>query len=156
DIYEDNAYEAAVEAKVLESSMLERLKEPLSSIKPMKAVFDQEYVKRINGPHVKTGKTKMDDALALIEDIEQFRKNSGASRLAMIWCGSTEVFHRPAAVHENLKTFEEGLYKNDPDIAPSQIYAYAALKSGVPFANGAPNLTTDVPVMLDLARDRQI
>jgi myo-inositol-1-phosphate synthase len=156
DIYEDNAYEAAVEAKVLESSMLDKLKEPLSAIKPMKAVFDQNYVKRINGPHVKTGKTKMDNALALIDDIEQFRKNSGASRLAMIWCGSTEVFHRPAAVHENLKTFEEGLCKNDPDIAPSQIYAYAALKSGVPFANGAPNLTTDVPVMLELARERQI
>jgi myo-inositol-1-phosphate synthase len=156
DIYEDSAYEAAVEAKVLESSMLDKLKEPLSAIKPMKAVFDQNYVKRINGPHVKTGKTRMDDAQALIDDIEQFRKNSGASRLAMIWCGSTEVFHRPAAVHENLKTFEEGLCKNDPDIAPSQIYAYAALKSGVPFANGAPNLTTDVPVMLELARERQI
>jgi myo-inositol-1-phosphate synthase len=156
DIYEDNAYEAAVEAKVLESSMLDQLKEPLSAMKPMKAVFDQNYVKRINGPHVKTGKTKMDNALALIDDIEQFRKNSGASRLAMIWCGSTEVFHRPAAVHENLKTFEEGLCKNDPEIAPSQIYAYAALKSGVPFANGAPNLTTDVPVMLELARERQI
>jgi myo-inositol-1-phosphate synthase len=156
DIYEDNAYEAAVEAKVLEPSMLDKLKEPLSAIKPMKAVFDQNYVKRINGPHVKTGKTKMDNALALIDDIEQFRKNSGASRLAMIWCGSTEVFHRPAAVHENLKTFEEGLCKNDPEIAPSQIYAYAALKSGVPFANGAPNLTTDVPVMLELARERQI
>jgi myo-inositol-1-phosphate synthase len=156
DIYEDNAYEAAVEAKVLESSMLDQLKEPLSAMKPMKAVFDQNYVKRINGPHVKTGKTKMDNALALIDDIEQFRKNSGASRLAMIWCGSTEVFHRPAPVHENLKTFEEGLCKNDPEIAPSQIYAYAALKSGVPFANGAPNLTTDVPVMLELARERQI
>ena len=156
DIYEDNAYEAAVEAKVLETSMLDRLKEPLSAIKPMKAVFDQEYVKRINGPHVKTGKTKMDNALALIDDIEQFRQSSGASRLAMIWCGSTEVFHRPAAVHQTLKSFEEGLCKNDPEIAPSQIYAYAALKSNVPFANGAPNLTTDIPVMLDLARERQI
>ncbi|MEO8125857.1 MAG: inositol-3-phosphate synthase [Bryobacteraceae bacterium] len=156
DIYEDTAYEAAVEAKVLESSMLDRLKEPLSAIKPMKAVFDQEYVKRINGPHVKTGKTKMDNALALIDDIEQFRQSSGASRLAMIWCGSTEVFHRPAAVHQTLQSFEQGLCKNDPEIAPSQIYAYAALKSNVPFANGAPNLTTDIPVMLDLARERQI
>jgi myo-inositol-1-phosphate synthase len=156
DIYEDNAYEAAVEAKVLEAPMLERLKEPLSAIKPMKAVFDQEYVKRINGPHVKDGKTKMDKAQALIDDIEQFRQSSGAARLAMIWCGSTEVFHRPAAVHQTLKSFEEGLCKNDPEIAPSQIYAYAALKSNVPFANGAPNLTTDIPVMLDLARERQI
>ena len=156
DIYEDNAYEAAVEAKVLETSMLDRLKEPLSAIKPMKAVFDQEYVKRINGPHVKTGKTKMDNALALIDDIEQFRQSSGAARLAMIWCGSTEVFHRPAAVHQTLQSFEEGLCKNDPEIAPSQIYAYAALKSNVPFANGAPNLTTDIPVMLELARERQV
>src|SRR6185369_3362918 len=156
DIYEDNGYQAAVEAKVLEASMLERLKEPLSAIKPMKAVFDQEYVKRINGPHVKTGKTKMDNAQALIDDIEQFRQSSGASRLAMIWCGSTEVFHRPAAVHQSLKAFEEGLCKNDPEISPSQIYAYAALKSNVPFANGAPNLTTDIPVMLDLARERQV
>ena len=156
DIYEDNAYEAAVEAKVLETSMLDRLKEPLSAIKPMKAVFDQEYVKRINGPHVKTGKTKMDNALALIDDIEQFRQSSGAARLVMIWCGSTEVFHQPSAVHQTLQSFEEGLCKNDPEIAPSQIYAYAALKSNVPFANGAPNLTTDIPVMLDLARERQI
>ena len=156
DIYEDNAYEAAVEAKVLETSMLERLKEPLSAIKPMKAVFDQEYVKRINGPHVKTGKTKMDNALALIDDIEQFRQSSGAARLVMIWCGSTEVFHQPSAVHQTLQSFEEGLCNNDPEIAPSQIYAYAALKSNVPFANGAPNLTTDIPVMLDLARERQV
>jgi myo-inositol-1-phosphate synthase len=156
DIYEDNAYEAAVEAKVLETSMLDRLKEPLSAIKPMKAVFDREYVKRINGPHVKTGKTKMDNALALIDDIEQFRQSSGAARLAMIWCGSTEVFHRPAGVHQTLQSFEEGLCKNDPEIAPSQIYAYAALKSNVPFANGAPNLTTDIPVMLELARERQV
>ena len=156
DIYEDNAYEAAVEAKVLETSMLDRLKEPLSAIKPMKAVFDQEYVKRINGPHVKTGKTKMDNALALIDDIEQFRQSSGAARLVMIWCGSTEVFHQPSAVHQTLQSFEEGLCKNDPEIAPSQIYAYAALKSNVPFANGAPNLTTDIPVMLDLARERQV
>jgi myo-inositol-1-phosphate synthase len=136
--------------------MLDRLKEPLSAIKPMKAVFDQQYVKRINGPHVKTGKTKMDNAQALIDDIEQFRQSSGAARLAMIWCGSTEVFHKPAAVHQTLASFEEGLCKNDPDIAPSQIYAYAALKSNVPFANGAPNLTTDIPVMLDLARERQV
>lgn len=156
DIYEDNAYEAAVEAKVLETSMLDRLKEPLSAIKPMKAVFDQEYVKRINGPHVKTGKTKMDNALALIDDIEQFRQSSGAARLVMIWCGSTEVFHQPSAVHQTLQSFEEGLCNNDPEIAPSQIYAYAALKSNVPFANGAPNLTTDIPVMLDLARERQV
>jgi myo-inositol-1-phosphate synthase len=156
DIYEDNTYEAAVNAKVLERTQIEALKEPLSAIRPMKAVFDPEYIKRINGPNVKEGKTKMDKAEMLMDDIEQFRKTNNTSRLVMIWCGSTEVFHRPAAVHQTLKDFECGLIKNDPEIAPSQIYAYAALKSGVPYANGAPNLTTDTPALLDLARERNL
>ena len=156
DIFEDTAYEAAVNAKVLEASLLEKVKAPLSAIRPMKAVFDHEYVRRINGPNVKDRGTKMDKAEMLIEDIDQFRKTHNASRLIMIWCASTEVFHKPAQVHQTLKDFECGLMKNDPDIAPSQIYAYAALKSGVPFANGAPNLTTDTPALLELARDRNI
>ena len=156
DIYEDTAYEAAVNAKVLEPALLEKLKQPLSSIKPMKAVFDKEYIRNIDGPNVKQAKTKMDKAEMLLEDIEQFRKTNDCSRLMMIWCGSTEVFHKPVAVHQTLKDFECGLMKNDPDIAPSQIYAYAALKSGVPYANGAPNLTTDTPALLELARERQM
>ena len=156
DIYEDTAYEAAVNAKVLEPTLLEKLKEPLSAIKPMKAVFDREYIRNIDGPNVKQAKTKMDKAEMLLEDIEQFRKTNNCSRLMMIWCGSTEVFHKPVAVHQTLKDFECGLLKNDPDIAPSQIYAYAALKSGVPYANGAPNLTTDTPALLELARDRNV
>ena len=156
DIYEDTAYEAAVNAKVLEPSLLAQLKEPLSAIKPMKAVFDPEYIRRINGPNVKTKGSKMDKAQALMDDIAQFRETSGASRLVMIWCGSTEVFHRAAAVHQTIESFEKGLCNNDPEIAPSQIYAYAALKSGVPFANGAPNLTTDTPALLDLARERNV
>jgi myo-inositol-1-phosphate synthase len=156
DIYDANAYEAAVQAKVLEGGHLEQVKEPLSKVRPMKAVFDQNYVKRISGPNVKQAPNNMDKARMLMDDIRNFQKDSGASRLVMIWCGSTEVFGRPAACHENLKTFEEGLCKNDPNIAPSQIYAYAALQSGVPFANGAPNLTTDVPALLDLARDRSL
>jgi myo-inositol-1-phosphate synthase len=156
DIYEDTAYEAAANARVLEAPQLEKLKEPLSAIKPMKAVFDQEYVKRIHGPNVKEAKTKMDKAEMLLEDIKNFQETNGVSRSVMIWCGSTEVFHRPAAVHQTLKDFECGLMKNDPEIAPSQIYAYAALKSGIPFANGAPNLTTDTPALLDLARERNI
>jgi myo-inositol-1-phosphate synthase len=154
DIYEDTAYEAAANARVLEAPQLEKLKEPLSAIKPMKAVFDQEYVKRIHGPNVKEAKTKMDKAEMLLEDIRQFQETNKVSRSVMIWCGSTEVFHRPAAVHQTLKDFECGLMKNDPEIAPSQIYAYAALKSGIPFANGAPNLTTDMPALLELARER--
>jgi myo-inositol-1-phosphate synthase len=156
DIYEDNAYEAACEAKVLERPTLDLLKGPLSAVKPMKAVFDSEYIRRINGPNVKQGKSKMDLAHALIDDIEQFKKNNGVSRTVMIWCASTEVFHRPAPVHQNVKSFEDGLCKSDPEIAPSQIYAYAALKCGVPFANGAPNLTTDTPALLELARERYI
>jgi myo-inositol-1-phosphate synthase len=156
DIYEDTAYEAAANARVLEPTQLEKLKEPLSAIRPMKAVFDSEYVRRINGPNVKTTGSKMDKTEMLMDDIAQFRKTSNAERLVMIWCGSTEVFHRPAAVHQTLKDFEAGLVNNDPEISPSQMYAYAALKSGVPFANGAPNLTTDTPALLDLARDRNM
>jgi myo-inositol-1-phosphate synthase len=156
DIFEDSAYQAAVHANVLEASLLEKVRQPLEAIQPMKAVFDQNYVKRIHGPNVKTGGSKMNQAEMLVEDIRQFRESSGAARLVMIWCGSTEVYHKPGAVHQTLKDFECGLQKNDPDIAPSQIYAYAALKSGVPFANGAPNLTTDTPALLDLARERQI
>ena len=156
DIYEDNAYEAATNASVLDRALLEQVKEPLSALRPMKAVFDHEYVKRINGPNVKQAANNMEKAEMLIQDIEDFRKNNDCSRLVMIWCGSTEVFHRPGAVHQTLRDFECGLQKNDPDIAPSQIYAYAALKCGVPFANGAPNLTTDMPALLDLARERQL
>ncbi len=156
DIYEDSAYQAATNARVLEPSLLEKVREPLEAIQPMKAVFDHEYVRRINGPNVKQNGTKMDKAEMLMEDIREFQSRTGASRLVMIWCGSTEVFHKPAAVHQSLKDFECGLMKNDPDIAPSQIYAYAALKLGVPFANGAPNLTTDTAALLELARDRQV
>jgi myo-inositol-1-phosphate synthase len=156
DIYEDNAYEAALHAKVLEHELLERVKEPLSAIQPMKAVFDPEYVRRIHGPNVKQGGTKMDQAHMLMEDIEQFRVAQGCARMVMIWCASTEVYHQPAATHGTLQDFECGLMKNDPEIAPSQIYAYAALKCGVPFANGAPNLTTDTPALLELARDRNL
>ncbi|MBS1831375.1 MAG: inositol-3-phosphate synthase [Acidobacteria bacterium] len=156
DIYEDNAYEAAVNARVFDAQHLDAVKTELSAIQPMKAVFDPEYVKRINGPNVKTQGTKMDKAQALMEDIRQFKAANGVDRCVMIWCGSTEVFHKPAAVHQTLASFEEGLRKNDPEIAPSQIYAYAALQMGVPYANGAPNLTTDTPALLELARDRNV
>jgi myo-inositol-1-phosphate synthase len=156
DIFEDNCFEAAQRAGVLEKPLLDQLQAPLSAIRPMKAVFDQEYVKRITGPNVKSQGSKMDKAEMLMEDIRNFRQSSGAARLAMIWCGSTEVFHRAAAVHQTLKDFECGLMKNDPEISPSQIYAYAALKSGVPYANGAPHLTVDTPAMMELAREREM
>jgi len=153
DIYEDNAYQAASNARVLEQAQLDSVKGPLEAIQPMKAVFDHSYVRRIDGPNVKKGANKRDLAGQLMEDIRQFKQKNGCSRLAMIWCGSTEVYKKPAAVHQSLDAFEKGLETNDPEIAPSQIYAYAALQSGVPFANGAPNLTHDIPALLDLARD---
>ena len=156
DIFPESAYEAAVHASVLEPALLEKVRDPLEKIKPMKAVFDHDYVRRLNGPNVKEGRSKMEKAEMLMEDIRKFRESSGAERLVMIWCGSTEVFHKPSEVHRTLKDFECGLQKSDPEIAPSQIYAYAALKSGVPYANGAPNLTTDTPALLELARERQI
>ncbi|HYR79990.1 MAG TPA: inositol-3-phosphate synthase [Candidatus Dormibacteraeota bacterium] len=156
DIYEDNAYEAARKAAVLDPSLLERVREPLEKLVPMEAVFDKEYVRRIHGPNVKEARTKMDKAQMLMEDIRNFQSRTGVARTVMIWCGSTEVFQRASEVHETLKAFEAGLAKNDPDIAPSQIYAYAALKSGIPYANGAPNLTTDTPALLELARENHI
>jgi myo-inositol-1-phosphate synthase len=156
DIFEDNAYEAAIHAGVLDRPLLDKLKEPLEAIKPMPAVFDSEYVKRIDGPNKKAAGSKMDHAEMLMDDIRQFKAKTGATRLSMIWCGSTEVFHKPAAVHATMEDFEAGLHKNDPEISPSQIYAYAAIKSGVPYANGAPHLTVDAPCLMQFARDRAV
>jgi myo-inositol-1-phosphate synthase len=150
DIFEDNVYEAAAHAKVLEKEMLAELKPYLEKIKPMPAVFDQYYVKRLNGTHVKTGKNKMDLAEQVRADIQAFKKT--VDRVVVIWAGSTEIFLEPSAVHDTVASFEQGLIDSDPGIAPSQIYAYAALKEGVPFANGAPNLTVDLPAMVELSR----
>ena len=156
DIFEENAYEAAKLAGVLEPALLDQVREPLEKLRPMPAVFDHEYVKRIHGPNLKPKGSKMDYAEMVMDDIRNFRESSGASRLVMIWCGSTEVFHKPADVHASLKNFECGLKNSDAEISPSQIYAYAALKSGVPYANGAPHLTTDTPALLELARERNL
>jgi myo-inositol-1-phosphate synthase len=144
DIFPHNAYRAAVEARVLDRAQLDLVRTELEAIEPWPAVFDPEYVKRLDGQHVKTGTSKLDLAHQVMRDIETFRDRSGATRLVMVWCGSTESFHRPAPVHASLQAFEAGLRNNDPAIAPSMIYAYAALASGVPFANGAPNLTTNI------------
>jgi len=156
DIFEENAYEAAKLAGVLEPSLLDQVRDPLERIRPMPAVFDHEYVKRIHGPNLKPKGSKMDHAEMLMDDIRKFRESSGASRVVMIWCGSTEVFHKPAEVHASLKNFECGLKNSHEEISPSQIYAYAALKSGVPYANGAPHLTTDSPAFIELARERNL
>ena len=122
----------------------------------MKAVFDQKYVHNLQGTHVKQGHTKRDLANALMEDIEQFRENNGCSRLVMVWCASTEVYIEPGEVHRSLEAFEEGLRNNHPDISPAQIYAYAAIRSGVPYANGAPNLSCDFPAMTELAKSMKV
>jgi myo-inositol-1-phosphate synthase len=151
DLFEENCYDAAMHAGVLEKELLVQLKAPLSKIKPMPAVFDQEYVKRLNGVNVKKGKTKMHLAEQLMADIAAFGKNNRCSRLVMVWCASTEVFIKPHPVHKTLAAFEKAMRENHKAIAPSMIYAYAALKSGVPFANGAPNLTVDIPALTQLA-----
>jgi myo-inositol-1-phosphate synthase len=150
DIFEDNVYESAAHAAVLKPEILKKLKPYLETIKPMPAVFDNYYVKRLHGTHVKKGKSKLDLAEQLIEDIRAFKKK--VNRVVMIWCGSTEIFMEPTAVHQSIAAFEKGLEKSDIGIAPSQIYAYAALKEGVPFANGAPNLTVDIPAMIALSK----
>lgn len=155
DIFPENCFEAATKAGVLETALLADLKEELSAIKPMAAVFEQQWVKKINGPNVKKGKNKMDLAEQLIQDIKNFKRDNNCARLSMVWCGSTEVYRQATDVHTTLAKFEAGLRNNDDNIAPSQIYAYAALKCGVPFANGAPNLTVDFPAMQELAKVTQ-
>ena len=150
DIFEDNVYEAAAHAQVLKPEILKKLKPYLETIKPMPAVFDDYYVKRLHGTHVKKGKNKLDLAQQVMADIRAFKKK--VNRVVMIWCGSTEIFMEPTAVHQSIGAFEKGLEKSDIAIPSSQIYAYAALKEGVPFANGAPNLTVDIPAMVELSK----
>jgi len=155
DIYEDNVYEAAVHAQVLEPHQLFKLKAELEAIKPMAAVFDKEYVKNIDGSNVKHAATKYDLALMLMDDIRNFIKENNCSRAVMVWCGSTEKYIEPSSVHQSVELFEIGLKNNSEEIAPSMIYAYAALKLGVPFTNGAPNLTIDIPAMTELAKETE-
>jgi len=153
DIFSDNVYEAAAHAAVLDKETLAQLKPYLETIKPLPAVFDQYYVKRLHGTHVKTGKTKRDLAEQVREDIRAFRKT--VDRVVMIWAASTEIFMHPTEVHQTIAAFEKGLESNDAGIAPSQIYAYAALMEGVPFANGAPNLTVDIPALVALSKKNE-
>jgi myo-inositol-1-phosphate synthase len=156
DIFPDSAYEAAAHAAVLSPEDLAKAKQFLSGIQPMKAAFDRNYVKRLDGSHIKKAKTKYDLALELKEDIECFRKRSKVSRLVVIWCGSTEIFLTPHEVHSTAAKFEQAMKENHPAIAPSMLYAWAAVTSGVPFANGAPNLTVDIPALQELAHEHQI
>ncbi len=156
DIFPDSAYEAAMHAGVLEKDLLSQIKPALQKIKPMSAVFDQSYVKRLSGENVKEGKNKFDLAEQLIADIAEFKRKNKCARLVMVWAASTEVFLKPHAVHKTIKSFEQAMRDNHKAIAPSMIYAYAAIKSGVPFANGAPNLTVDLPAILQLANEHNV
>ncbi|MFY0625191.1 MAG: inositol-3-phosphate synthase [Reichenbachiella sp.] len=153
DVFEDNAYEAAMHAQVIDKDMLNEIKPELEQIKPMKAVFDKNYVKRLEGTFIKEAKTKMELAEAVMKDIEDFKTQNGCERVVMIWCGSTEIYIEEGEVHSTIEKLEEGLRNNHPDIAPSMIYAYAAVKMGIPYANGAPNLSCDVDAMVDLAKE---
>jgi myo-inositol-1-phosphate synthase len=156
DIFPDNAYEAATEAAVLEPSLLEKLRPELEAIRPMKGVFDPRYVKRLHGTWLKEGKTKWDLAQELMEEIQRFQDEKGVSRSVMIWCGSTETHLAPEPVHQSLDSFEEGLKRNDDAIPSSMVYAYSALSLGLPYANGAPNLTVDVPAFRELAKRKRM
>jgi myo-inositol-1-phosphate synthase len=156
DIFEDNAYESAKNAGVLDERLLDQIKPELEAIRPWKAVFDRQYVKRLDGPNVKKGKNKMDLANQVIEDIRNFKKQHNLARLVMLWCGSTEVFMTESPAHQSIEAFEKALEASDPSIPSSMVYCYAALKEGIPYGNGAPNLTVDVPAMLELAQTNQV
>jgi myo-inositol-1-phosphate synthase len=151
DIFEDNAYEAAKTAGVLENDLLEQVRPELEQIKPMSAVFDRRYVKRLDGPNVKKGKNKRDLADQLVEDMRRFKKENDCDRLVMIWCGSTEIYLTETPAHATLAAFEKALEADDESIPSSMIYAYAAIKEGLPYSNAAPNLSADVPALIELA-----
>jgi myo-inositol-1-phosphate synthase len=156
DIFPDNCYQSALKAGVVDPAQLEQVRAELESVAPWPAAFDPEYVKRLNGPHVKKGANKLVLAEQIMADIEGFRRSTGVKRSVMVWCGSTESFLRAEEVHQSLAAFEAGLRSNHPAIAPSMLYAYAALQCGIPFANGAPNLTVDIPALLELANARRV
>jgi len=152
DLFSDNCYEAAKTAGVLEAALLDQIKDELAMIKPMPAVFDQQYVKRLDGPNVKKGKNKKDLANQLIADIRKFKADNKCDRLVLLWCGSTEIYMTEAPCHQSLDAFEKGLEASDPAIPSSMIYAYAAISEGLPYANAAPNLSADIPALLELAQ----
>jgi myo-inositol-1-phosphate synthase len=156
DVFEDSAYEAALKAKVLDKELVESLKDELSALKPNKAVFDRRYVKLLDGTYIKKGKNKLDLAEQLTDDINRFKKEKGVDSLVMIWCGSTEIFIQPSEVHQSMDTLKKGMIENHDQIPSSMIYAYAALQMGIPFINGAPNLTIDIPAFQKFAMEKQI
>lgn len=153
DVYDDNVYEAAMKAKVLDANLLNAIKPELEALVPMSAAFDKRYVKNLDGTNIKSFTTKKDLADQVREDIRNFKAKNNVERAVMVWCGSTEIYMEQTAVHNSIEAFEAGLENSDESISPSMIYAYAALKEGVPYVNGAPNLTCDVPAIVDLAKE---
>jgi myo-inositol-1-phosphate synthase len=151
DIFEDDCYAAARTAGVIEPSLLDKVRADLEAIRPWAAVFDQRYVKRLDGPNVKRGRNKQDLAEQVVADIRRFKADHRLDRLVMIWCGSTEVFMTESPAHETIESFEQALEENDPSIPSSMVYAYAAIREGIPYANAAPNLSADIPALVDLA-----
>ncbi|HEY4321772.1 MAG TPA: inositol-3-phosphate synthase [Gemmatimonadales bacterium] len=152
-----NLYESCLHCGVFDKhEHIYPIKDFLESIAPMPAVFDQHYVKRLVGTNVKSGKNKRDLAEQLRQDIRNFKAKSGASRVVIVWCASTEIFIVPGPTHASVAAFEQAMEANDPSIAPSMLYAWAAMMEGVPFANGAPNLTCDIQAIIDLAREKQV
>jgi myo-inositol-1-phosphate synthase len=156
DLFPDSVYEAAREAKVLSREHLDAVEDDLRAIRPMEAVFFPEYVRKLRGEHVKTAAKKRELADAVRDDIRRFRKENGVARCVAVWCGSTEVHREPTEAHASLAKFEAALDRSDDAVSPSQIYAYACLREGVGYANGAPNLTVDVPALVELAREMHV
>jgi myo-inositol-1-phosphate synthase len=151
DIFEEDCHAAARTAGVLDPALLDKVRPELEAIRPMPAVFDRHYVKRLDGPNVKKGASKRDLAEQIVDDIRTFKQRNGCDRLVLIWCGSTEIYMKESAVHQSIEALEKGLAQNDPSIPPSMIYAYAAIREGIPYANGAPNLSADIPALIELA-----
>jgi len=156
DIFPVNAYDSALNAGVLKKEDLDKVRPQLEAVRPLPAVFDNYYVKRLNGPNVKKGTSKMHLAEQLMDDMANFKKEHNLSRIVIVWCASTEIYLEPTPEHETIESFEKALKENHRAIAPSMIYAYAALQSGIPFANGAPNLTHDIPALNDLAKQKGV
>ena len=156
DVFEDNAYEAALNAGVLERELLDSVREELEAVRPMPAVFDKKYVKKLDGSNVKKGANWMELGEQLRADIKRFKDEKKIDRMVMVWCGSTEVYLETKPVHESIDAFEEGMRSNDPNISPSMVYAWAAIKERIPYANGAPNLSGDVPALVEMARELRV
>ncbi len=156
DIFPDNAYQAACKAGVLSTETMSPVREELESVQPWPGVFEQEYVRNLNGQYVKSASTKMELVEALIRDIETFLQTHALRRAVMVWCGSTEIFFKSGPIHHSLDAFEKGLKENAPEISPSMMYAYASIQCGVPFANGAPNLTVDIPALIEFASKKKV